>query len=66
MFFSHSFLPFFDSSPIMLFSFFLTALFAGSTLATPVVYDGRAPLTLTEQDIDTSKGPFLRYDGSRM
>ena len=44
----------------MLFLYSLVALFAGSTLATPIVYDGRAPFTLTEQDIDASKGPFLR------
>jgi hypothetical protein len=27
--------------------------------ATPVIYDGRAPLNLTEADLDTSTGPYL-------
>ena len=28
-------------------------------LTTPVIYDGRAPLSLTNADLDASVGPFL-------
>ncbi|EIW52471.1 uncharacterized protein TRAVEDRAFT_175614 [Trametes versicolor FP-101664 SS1] len=37
---------------------FLTGLLA-SALATPVIWDGRAPFNLTNADLDTSTGPFL-------
>lgn len=34
---------------------------AALVTATPILYDGRAPLNLTEADIEASTGPYLRY-----
>ena len=35
--------------------------FVSFTLATPVLWEGRAPFNYTEADIDESFGPYLRY-----
>ncbi|KAI0354836.1 hypothetical protein OH77DRAFT_1590221 [Trametes cingulata] len=38
---------------------FCLSAFLVSVLATPVIWDGRAPFNLTNADLDTSTGPFL-------
>ena len=30
-----------------------------SAAAAPIIYDGRAPMNLTEADLDSSTGPYL-------
>ena len=30
-------------------------------LASPIIWDGRAPFNLTNADLETSTGPFLTY-----
>ena len=30
-------------------------------LATPIIWDGRAPFNLTNTDLETSTGPYLRF-----
>ena len=39
----------------------LFLLYTVHVLATPVLYDGRAPFNLTDADLDSSSGPFLTY-----
>ncbi|KAG6818561.1 hypothetical protein H0H93_003949 [Arthromyces matolae] len=41
------------------FAFSVIAIFVRSTLGLGVLYDGRAPLTLTEASLDSSAGPYL-------
>ncbi|KAI0629797.1 hypothetical protein C8Q77DRAFT_1138613 [Trametes polyzona] len=42
-----------------MFSIFYFFGFFVSALATPIIYDGRAPFNLTNANLDTSTGPFL-------
>ncbi|KAG6811712.1 hypothetical protein H0H92_006169 [Tricholoma furcatifolium] len=49
----------FSASTRSFFGLALTALCAQSALGIGVIYDGRAPLTLSEADLDTSTGPYL-------
>lgn len=34
-------------------------LFVGAALATPIIYDGRAPLNYSQFDLDKSVDPYL-------
>ncbi|RDX48807.1 hypothetical protein OH76DRAFT_1351910 [Lentinus brumalis] len=43
----------------MLGQFASAVLYIACALATPVIWDGRAPLNLTDTDLDSSTGPFL-------
>ncbi len=45
----------------MLGLFASAVLYIACALATPVIWDGRAPLNLTDTDLDSSTGPFLTY-----
>ena len=42
-------------------SMYVLVLFVGVALATPIIYDGRAPLNYTQFDFDKSVDPYLTW-----
>ena len=40
-------------------SMYALVLFVGAALATPIIYDGRAPLNYSQFDLDKSVDPYL-------
>ena len=45
----------------MFFAAIFALHFVSFSLATPVLWEGRAPFNYTEADIDESFGPYLGY-----
>jgi len=46
---------------MLLFATVFALYFVNFSLATTVLWEGRAPFNYTEADIDESFGPYLRY-----
>ena len=42
-------------------SMYVLVLFVGVALATPIIYDGRAPLNYSQFDFDKSVDPYLTW-----
>ena len=40
-------------------SLYVLVLLVGTALATPIIYDGRAPLNYSQSDLDKSVDPYL-------
>lgn len=46
---------------MLFFAAVFALYFVSSSLATPVLWEGREPFNYTEADINESFGPYLRY-----